>query len=80
MLTFYFLLTNCRDQFIDYWIKSNMLTMGLASQIYTILKQPGHEYLTQVGFDLDAMIISKFTHDVYSLRIICLKLTLCDLS
>lgn len=57
-----------------------MLTMGLASQIYTILKQPGHEYLTQVGFDLDAMIISKFTHDVYSLRIICLKLTLCDLS
>ncbi|XP_015887882.3 serine/threonine protein phosphatase 2A regulatory subunit B''alpha isoform X1 [Ziziphus jujuba] len=39
-----------RDQFIDYWIKSNMLTMDLATQIYTILKQPGHEYLTQDDF------------------------------
>ncbi|KAF3456758.1 hypothetical protein FNV43_RR01412 [Rhamnella rubrinervis] len=39
-----------RDQFIDYWIKGNMLTKDSATQIYTILKQPGHEYLTQDDF------------------------------
>ncbi|XP_031271147.1 probable serine/threonine protein phosphatase 2A regulatory subunit B''delta isoform X1 [Pistacia vera] len=39
-----------RDQFIDYWIKGNMLTMDLATRIYTILKQPDHSYLTQDDF------------------------------
>lgn len=57
-----------------------MLTMDLATQIYTILKQPGHEYLTQVGFDLEAVIITELSPDVYFLCIICLKLTFWDLS
>ncbi|KAJ0034206.1 hypothetical protein Pint_25085 [Pistacia integerrima] len=39
-----------RDQFIDYWIKGNMLTMDIATRIYTILKQPDHSYLTQDDF------------------------------
>ncbi|CAN1234019.1 Serine/threonine protein phosphatase 2A regulatory subunit B''beta [Linum perenne] len=37
-----------RDQFVDYWVKGNFLTMDLATQIYTVLKQPDHEYLSQV--------------------------------
>ncbi|CAI0385184.1 unnamed protein product [Linum tenue] len=39
-----------RDQFIDYWVKGNFLTMDLATQIYTILKQPDRGYLTQEDF------------------------------
>ncbi|GMI70401.1 hypothetical protein like AT5G44090 [Hibiscus trionum] len=39
-----------RDQFVNYWIGGNMLTMDLATQIYTILKQPDCRYLTQDDF------------------------------
>lgn len=39
-----------RNAFIDYWINGNMLTMDMATQIYTILKQPDLKYLTQVFF------------------------------
>ncbi|CAN1234022.1 Serine/threonine protein phosphatase 2A regulatory subunit B''alpha [Linum perenne] len=39
-----------RDQFVDYWVKGNFLTMDLATQIYTVLKQPDHEYLSQEDF------------------------------
>ncbi|CAL1356738.1 unnamed protein product [Linum trigynum] len=39
-----------RDQFIDYWVKGNFLTMDLVTQIYIILKQPDREYLTQEDF------------------------------
>ncbi|KAK6278827.1 hypothetical protein POUND7_019094 [Theobroma cacao] len=39
-----------RDQFVDYWIGGNMLTMDLATRMYTILKQPDRRYLTQDDF------------------------------
>ncbi|KAJ8760507.1 hypothetical protein K2173_015174 [Erythroxylum novogranatense] len=39
-----------RDAFVDYWINRNMLTMDIATQIYTILKQPDLKYLTQEDF------------------------------
>ncbi|XVF28586.1 hypothetical protein REPUB_Repub15cG0042600 [Reevesia pubescens] len=39
-----------RDQFVNYWIGGNMLTMDLATQIYTVLKQPHCRYLTQDDF------------------------------
>ncbi|GAV82993.1 EF_hand_3 domain-containing protein/EF_hand_5 domain-containing protein [Cephalotus follicularis] len=39
-----------REAFIDYWISGNMLTMNIATQIYTILKQPDLKYLTQEDF------------------------------
>ncbi|KAI4345817.1 hypothetical protein L6164_012909 [Bauhinia variegata] len=39
-----------RDQFVDYWIQGNMLAMDLATQIYTILKQPDRAYLVQDDF------------------------------
>ncbi|KAK7356678.1 hypothetical protein VNO80_15953 [Phaseolus coccineus] len=39
-----------RDQFIDYWIRGNMLAMDLTTQIYTILKQPYRTYLAQDDF------------------------------
>lgn len=39
-----------RDQFIDYWIRGNMLAMDLPTQIYTILKQPYRTYLVQDDF------------------------------
>ncbi|CAI0433523.1 unnamed protein product [Linum tenue] len=39
-----------RDQFMDYWVKGNFLTMDLATQIYTILKQPDRGYLSQDDF------------------------------
>lgn len=42
--------TITRDQFIDYWIRGNMLTMDLPTQIYTILKQPHRTYLVQDDF------------------------------
>lgn len=42
--------TITRDQFIDYWIRGNMLAMDLATQIYTILKQPYRSYLVQDDF------------------------------
>eukprot|EP01018_Ginkgo_biloba_P009966 Gb_34337 [translate_table: standard] len=37
-----------RDQFVDYWINKNMVTMDLATQIFTVLKQPDRNYLNQV--------------------------------
>ncbi|CAN6479511.1 unnamed protein product [Victoria cruziana] len=39
-----------RDQFIDYWINSNMMTMDLPTQIFKVLKQPGQNFLTQEDF------------------------------
>ncbi|XP_057959767.1 serine/threonine protein phosphatase 2A regulatory subunit B''alpha-like [Malania oleifera] len=39
-----------RDAFINYWVRSHMLTMDIATQIYMILKQPDCKYLTQDDF------------------------------
>ncbi|KAI7749405.1 hypothetical protein M8C21_001649, partial [Ambrosia artemisiifolia] len=39
-----------RDAFVDYWINGNMLVKDVATQIYTILKQPNLRYLTQEDF------------------------------
>ncbi|ERN18799.1 hypothetical protein AMTR_s00067p00087050 [Amborella trichopoda] len=39
-----------RDQFVDYWVNSNMLTMDTSTQIFTILKQSDRNYLTQDDF------------------------------
>jgi len=39
-----------RNAFIDYWVNNNMMTMDIATQIFTILKQPDRKYLTQVHF------------------------------
>ncbi|KAJ6854727.1 serine/threonine protein phosphatase 2A regulatory subunit B''beta-like isoform X1 [Populus alba x Populus x berolinensis] len=38
------------DAFLDYWINGNMLTLDIATQIFTILKQPDLKYLTQEDF------------------------------
>ncbi|CAN1279298.1 Serine/threonine protein phosphatase 2A regulatory subunit B''beta [Linum perenne] len=43
-------MTKCRDQFIDYWVKGNYLTMDLATRIFFILKQSDREYLAQEDF------------------------------
>ncbi|CAH9097403.1 unnamed protein product [Cuscuta europaea] len=37
-----------RDAFIDYWINGNMLTKDIATQIFSILKQPDLKYLTKM--------------------------------
>ncbi|KAG2696723.1 hypothetical protein I3843_07G071500 [Carya illinoinensis] len=39
-----------RDAFLNYWVNGNMLTMDIATQIYTILKQPDVKFLTQDDF------------------------------
>ncbi|KAK4385420.1 Serine/threonine protein phosphatase 2A regulatory subunit B''beta [Sesamum angolense] len=39
-----------RDAFVDYWINGNMLTKDIATQIYTILKQPDVKHLAQDDF------------------------------
>ncbi|XP_022743649.1 serine/threonine protein phosphatase 2A regulatory subunit B''beta-like isoform X1 [Durio zibethinus] len=39
-----------RDAFIDYWVNGNMLTVDIATQIYTILKRSDLKYLTQDDF------------------------------
>ncbi|XP_022633559.1 probable serine/threonine protein phosphatase 2A regulatory subunit B''delta isoform X2 [Vigna radiata var. radiata] len=39
-----------RKAFIDYWVNGNMLTKDIATQIFTILKQPQLKYLTQDDF------------------------------
>ncbi|KAB1208126.1 Serine/threonine protein phosphatase 2A regulatory subunit B''beta [Morella rubra] len=39
-----------KDAFVDYWVNGNMLTMDIATQIYTILKQPDVKFLTQDDF------------------------------
>ncbi|CAN1765712.1 Serine/threonine protein phosphatase 2A regulatory subunit B''beta [Linum perenne] len=49
-----------RDQFVQYWVEGNFLTMDLATQIYTVLKQPENEYLSQVCCKL-----LKFFHPVF---------------
>jgi len=38
----------CRDAFVQYWVIGNKLTMDIATQMYTILKQPDIKFLTQV--------------------------------
>ncbi|KAK9059851.1 hypothetical protein SSX86_020555 [Deinandra increscens subsp. villosa] len=39
-----------RDAFVDYWVNGNMLIKDVATQIYTILKQPDLRYLIQEDF------------------------------
>ncbi|CAO2837014.1 unnamed protein product [Amaranthus hypochondriacus] len=39
-----------RDAFVDYWVNGNMLTMDIYTQIYTIMKQHEHKFLTQDDF------------------------------
>ncbi|XP_004239749.1 serine/threonine protein phosphatase 2A regulatory subunit B''beta isoform X2 [Solanum lycopersicum] len=39
-----------RDVFVDYWVNGNMLTKDIATQIYTILKQPDLKHLIQDDF------------------------------
>ncbi|KAI3889281.1 hypothetical protein MKW92_005735 [Papaver armeniacum] len=39
-----------RDAFVDYWVNGNMLIMDIATQIFTVLKQPDRRYLTQEDF------------------------------
>ncbi|XP_059317618.1 serine/threonine protein phosphatase 2A regulatory subunit B''beta-like isoform X2 [Lycium ferocissimum] len=39
-----------RDVFVDYWVNGNMLTKDIATQMYTILKQPDLRHLTQDDF------------------------------
>ncbi|KAM0932246.1 putative EF-hand domain-containing protein [Dioscorea sansibarensis] len=39
-----------RDEFINYWVNSNMMTMDIATQMFMILKQPDRKYLTQEDF------------------------------
>ncbi|MCL7028462.1 hypothetical protein MKW94_015945 [Papaver nudicaule] len=39
-----------RDAFVDYWVNGNMLSMDLATQIFTVLKQLDRKYLTQEDF------------------------------
>ncbi|KAL8533359.1 hypothetical protein ACS0TY_009663 [Phlomoides rotata] len=39
-----------RDAFVDYWINGNMLSKDIATQLFTILKQPDLKYLVQDDF------------------------------
>ncbi|GLT42295.1 hypothetical protein SLA2020_163040 [Shorea laevis] len=39
-----------RDAFIKFWVDSNMLAMDRATQVFKILKQSDHNFLTQVDF------------------------------
>ncbi|KMZ73509.1 Serine/threonine protein phosphatase 2A regulatory subunit B'subunit alpha [Zostera marina] len=39
-----------RDEFVDFWVKRNMMSKNIESQIYNILKQPGFDYLIQDDF------------------------------
>ncbi|KAG9160829.1 hypothetical protein Leryth_008657 [Lithospermum erythrorhizon] len=39
-----------RDAFVEYWVNGNMLTKDIATQIFSILKQPDLKYLTQEDF------------------------------
>uniref|UniRef100_A0A1D1YPP3 Serine/threonine-protein phosphatase 2A regulatory subunit B'' subunit beta n=1 Tax=Anthurium amnicola TaxID=1678845 RepID=A0A1D1YPP3_9ARAE len=39
-----------RDAFVGTWLNSNMLTMDIATRVFSILKQPDHKYLTQEDF------------------------------
>lgn len=40
----------CRERFMEYWVDQNMLTADTATRIFTVLKQPDKNYLTQVSF------------------------------
>ncbi|ONK80515.1 uncharacterized protein A4U43_C01F18650 [Asparagus officinalis] len=42
--------TITRNAFVKYWIDSNLMTRDIATQIFTILKQPARKYLTQEDF------------------------------
>ncbi|XP_074311398.1 serine/threonine protein phosphatase 2A regulatory subunit B''beta-like isoform X2 [Silene latifolia] len=39
-----------RDAFVDYWVNDNLLTVDIATQIFTIMKQPNNVFLTQDDF------------------------------
>uniref|UniRef100_A0ACD5YID8 Uncharacterized protein n=1 Tax=Avena sativa TaxID=4498 RepID=A0ACD5YID8_AVESA len=39
-----------RDAYMDFWVNSNMMTMDTATQVFTILKQHDHDYLTKEDF------------------------------
>ncbi|KAL9225510.1 hypothetical protein vseg_001425 [Gypsophila vaccaria] len=39
-----------RDGFVDYWVSSNLLTLDIATQIFSIMKQPNCLFLTQDDF------------------------------
>ncbi|GAB4836096.1 hypothetical protein Ancab_001013 [Ancistrocladus abbreviatus] len=39
-----------RDAFVDFWVNGYMLTLDLATQIFTIMKQPDRRYLKQDDF------------------------------
>ncbi|CAN0885911.1 Serine/threonine protein phosphatase 2A regulatory subunit B''alpha [Linum grandiflorum] len=39
-----------RDAFVKYWVKSNMLTTDMATQVFKILKQPERRYITKADF------------------------------
>jgi hypothetical protein len=38
-----------RDEFVDYWINDNKITMDMASQIFEILRKPHYNFLTKVS-------------------------------
>ncbi len=40
----------CRERFIEYWVDQNMLIADTATRVFTVLKQPDKNYLTQVSF------------------------------
>ncbi|GFP81740.1 probable serine/threonine protein phosphatase 2a regulatory subunit b''gamma [Phtheirospermum japonicum] len=42
--------TVTRDAFVNYWINGNMLTKDIATQIYTLLKQPNVKHMAQDDF------------------------------
>ncbi|KAK1421884.1 hypothetical protein QVD17_24597 [Tagetes erecta] len=39
-----------KDAFVEFWVNGNMLTKDIATQIFTLLKQPDLRYLTQEDF------------------------------
>ncbi|GAB4855349.1 hypothetical protein Ancab_023970 [Ancistrocladus abbreviatus] len=39
-----------RDAFVDFWVNGNLLTLDVATQIFTIMKQPDRRYLIQDDF------------------------------
>jgi hypothetical protein len=40
----------CRERFIEYWVDQNMLIADTATRVFTVLKQPDKNYLTQEDF------------------------------
>ncbi|AQK60178.1 Serine/threonine protein phosphatase 2A regulatory subunit B''alpha [Zea mays] len=39
-----------REAFIDFWVNNNLMSMDSATQVFTILKQQNHNYLTKEDF------------------------------